>query len=288
MWFLAACIFCSALLYIVFKAFEKYKIDLLQAIVVNYIVAGGLGFVFAGVYGQGKTLNYLWQSDWSVYAIIIGLMFITIFNLMGISSQKSGVSVTSVANKMSVVLPVVFGFIFLNELVTGVKIIGICLAIVALYFTTHRTEKKERSHLLFPLIIFFASGVLDIILGYCSKTLVDPNETIIFTACLFSIAAMLGMIWLVVLLIAGKQKIKGKNIVAGIVLGIPNFGSILFVFEGLRSTQWDVSVFYPVLNMGVVILASILGWLFYKEKLSYINSAGIVLAALAIYLISLQ
>jgi drug/metabolite transporter (DMT)-like permease len=214
-------------------------------------------------------------------------MFIAIFNLMGISSQKAGVSVTSVANKMSVVLPVVFGFIFLSEGVTGLKIVGIFLAMVALYFTTLRSDKDKKAYLIiFPIIIFFASGVLDIILGYCSKTLVDPGDTIVFTACLFSIAAILGFIWLLFLLIAGKQKIKGKNIVAGIVLGIPNFGSILFVFEGLKATQWDVSVFYPVLNMGVVVLASLLGWIFYKEKLSPINMAGILLAAISIYLIS--
>jgi drug/metabolite transporter (DMT)-like permease len=284
--YLAACIFCSAVLYLIFKGFEKYKIDLIQAIVVNYFIAGLLGFVLAEVYHESKSIDYIFNADWFNYSILIGLMFITIFNLMGISSQKSGIALTSVANKMSVILPVIFGFIFLNELVTPLKICGILLALIALYFTTLSTNKTTSKYILFPLIIFFASGLLDILLSYCSRVFIKPGDTVVFTACLFSVAALLGFAFLLILILLGKQKLKGKNIVAGVILGIPNFGSILFVFEGLKATHWDVSVFYPVLNMGVVIMAALFGWVFFKEKLSTINIIGIILAAASIYLIS--
>lgn len=285
--YLVICIFCSSFLYIIFKGFEKFKIDLFQAIVVNYLIAGTLGFVLAKNYGNEISISSIIQSDWSIYALIIGLMFISIFNLMGISSQKAGVSVTSVANKMSVVLPVIFGFIFFNEPSTSSKIIGIVLAILALYFTTLKKQSEKKSYLiLFPIIIFFASGVLDILMSYCSMNFIVPSNMAVFTATLFTVAALLGLVYLFILVCIGKQKIKGKNIIAGIVLGIPNFGSILFVFEGLKSTQWDVSVFYPVLNMGVVILAAIFGWIFFNEKLSPINLVGILLATVSIYLIS--
>lgn len=287
MFYLVACIFCSAILYIIFKGFEKYKIDLLQAIVVNYFIAAILGFGLAKFYGQEMSVSQIVDSKWANYTLIIGLMFISIFNLMGISSQKVGVSVTSVANKMSVVLPVVFGFIFLNEVVTELKVIGICLAVLALYFTTLKNKSNGISKLIiFPIIIFITSGILDILLGYCSKTYIASNNMVVFTSCLFSVAAILGLMYLLILVIVGKQKIQGKNIIGGIILGIPNFGSILFVFEGLKATQWDVSVFYPVLNMGVVVLATILGWFVFKEKLSIINMVGIALAIVSIYLIS--
>jgi len=123
-------------------------------------------------------------------------------------------------------------------------------------------------------------------LGYCSKTYINETNTVAFTASLFSIAAIIGFLFLLVLIIQKRQKIKSKNILAGIILGVPNFGSILFSFEGIKATQWDVSVFYPVLNMGVVVMATLLGWVVYKEKLSMLNLAGIFLSVLAIYFIS--
>ncbi|HLP10649.1 MAG TPA: DMT family transporter [Flavobacteriales bacterium] len=283
--YVIACILCSSVLYIIFKAFEIFKIDLLQAIVVNYIVASALGFVIAVNYYNPATYQPVFSSPWWPYAILIGLMFISIFNLMGISSQKSGVSVTSVANKMSVVLPVIFGFAFLQEKITGLRIAGILLALVALYFVTRKPKDKQGS-LLFPVIIFFASGVLDIILGYCSGKYVYRENTFQFTACLFMFAAFFGSVYLTIQVIGGKQKIKSRNILAGIILGIPNFGSIVFVFKGLSATGWDVSVFYPVLNMGTVLVAALLAFVFFKEKLSLINLAGVGVAILAIYLMA--
>jgi len=285
--FLLICIFLSSLLYLIFKGFERFNIDLLQAIVVNYIVAGALGFVLAGIYGHSQTLYVILHADWIGFAVLMGAMFIIIFNLMGLSSQKAGVSATSVANKMSVVLPVMFGFLFLREDATATKITGIILALPALYFTTMRAPSGKQTNALFlPVVIFFASGVLDILLGYCSRTYVAAENTMVFTATLFTIAALLGFIYLLVRFFSGKEKIKIKNVWAGIILGIPNFGSILFVFEGLRTTGWDVSVFYPVLNMGIVVVASVLGWMCFKEKLSLMNVAGILVAVFSIYLIS--
>ncbi len=285
--YLLGSILCSSFLFIIFKSFGKFKIDLLQAIVVNYIVAGALGFALAQYYNVFRSFNYIYQCDWFVHALLIGLMFISIFTLMGICSQKVGVSITSVANKMSVVIPVMFGLFFLSDAVTFFKISGIVLSIVALFLTTSNGKAQVNGNLLvLPLIIFFASGVLDIFLSYTSKYLVKQDDTIVFTATLFSLAAILGTCWLLIKIVIQKNKIQLKNIFAGIILGIPNFASILFVFLGLKATNLDVSVYYPILNIGIVVLTSIFGLLFFKEKLSPINIIGIILAVGAISLIS--
>jgi drug/metabolite transporter (DMT)-like permease len=284
--YIIACILCASLLYIIFKGFEIYKVDLLQAIVVNYIVAGSLGFILAAVNRNDLEIGHIARSSWFIYAIIIGSMFITIFNLMGLSSQKSGVSVTSVANKMSVVIPVIFGFMVFHEPATAVKVSGILLALVALFFVTHTTTNKINS-IIYPVALFFASGVLDTILGFSNRQFVTKENEYIFTACLFSIAAVLGLIFLLGLVISGKQTIKGRNIVGGIILGVPNFASILFVFKGIEATGFGVSVFFPILNMGTVVMASLFAFIFFKEKLSMLNLIGVGLAILAIYLISM-
>jgi drug/metabolite transporter (DMT)-like permease len=286
MLYLILCIACSSVLYIIFKKFEQYGIDLLQAIVVNYLVAGSLGFVLAN-YSYPSSINFVIQEDWSPIVILLGLMFVSIFNLLGISSQKAGVSVTSVANKLSVVLPVLFGFIFLNETTNTGKIAGIFLALVALYLTTHRPSSPgKKTSLLFPVLIFFSSGALDILLSFCERNYVTQGLSIAFTGLIFTMAAAFGLLMLVIGIIRGKQQIRLKNIIGGIVLGLPNFFSILFIFIGLKETKWPVTTFFPVCNMGVMVFTTLLGYFLLREKISWVNLAGIVLALTAIIMIS--
>ena len=56
--------------------------------------------------------------------------------------------------------------------------------------------------------------------------------------------------------------------------------------RGAESTGWQTTVFFPINNIGVVLSTALLGYLFFREKLSLVNLAGIVLAIGAILLIS--
>lgn len=286
--YLLLCIACSSLLYLIFKKFEQYKVNLLQAIVINYIVAGSLGFLLSFYLDNGKGIYEVSHAGWFYWVVVLGFMFISIFNLIGLSSQYAGVSVTSVANKLSVVLPVIFGFTFLNEEAGVGKILGILLALVALFLITGKKEKTSSNKKLFflPVIIFFASGLLDILLSYCERNYVSAPLSVPFTGFIFAMAACFGIVFLTFMLIRGKQKIQVRNIVGGIVLGLPNFFSILFVFTGLKETQWPVTTFFPVCNIGVMVLTALIGWLVLREKLSRLNLFGIGLAVIAILLIS--
>ena len=84
-------------------------------------------------------------------------------------------------------------------------------------------------------------------------------------------------------IIYSQQKIQLKNIMAGISLGIPNYLSIYFVLEALD--QLGGIIVFPVLNIGVVLLSSILSFMIYKEYLSKLNWSGIALACISIILI---
>jgi len=287
--FLVLCILSSSVLYLIFKLFEKYGVNLLQAIVVNYLVAGVLGFALANHYNNSVSLQAIISSSWFPFVVLLGFMFISIFNLMGLSSQQSGLAATSIANKMSVVIPVVFGFFYFGEAFSLMKISGIVLAFLALYFTLKRnsTDTKQRKNYVFPLAIFFSSGTLDLLLSYCNGTFISSNNNVVFTASIFSMAACFGLIGLAYKVVKGGVKFQFKNIVGGIALGIPNFFSIWLMFLGLESTGWPTTVFFPVNNVGVVLATALLGVVFFREKLSLLNYTGIALAVVAILLISL-
>ena len=111
-------IFFSVLLFIVFKYFSKYNINTFQAIVCNYIVAFTVGIYTTE---QSISLATTLQKPWLLYCIYLGSLFIAIFFTMGKTSQLNGVSVASVASKMSLIIPVLFGLLFFKESIGFLK-----------------------------------------------------------------------------------------------------------------------------------------------------------------------
>jgi drug/metabolite transporter (DMT)-like permease len=77
-----------------------------------------------------------------------------------------------------------------------------------------------------------------------------------------------------------------KNLLAGIIIGIPNYFSIWCLVRFLKVSPWQSSASIPVNNMGIVLFSSVVAWLLFREKLSQINWLGIVLSLVAIYLIA--
>ena len=105
---LALSVLSSTLIFVAFKLFDTYKVQTLYAIITNYVVACLVGlFLYEGKVDVAQ----LTSTSWYWGPIALGVLFITIFNLMARSTQVSGVSVTSVATKMSLVIPVVVGVV---------------------------------------------------------------------------------------------------------------------------------------------------------------------------------
>ena len=59
---------------------------------------------------------------------------------MAITTQRSGLSVVSVATKMSVVIPVLFGLIYYKESLGFFKLLGISLALIAVYLSSIKSK----------------------------------------------------------------------------------------------------------------------------------------------------
>ena len=120
--YLLLSIIASTIIFIIFKLFEKFNINILQAIVVNYCIAFTTGIL---AYKGTITISQLPNLDWFYYTLVLGALFIIVFNLMAITTQRSGLSVVSVATKMSVVIPVLFGLLYYNENLGAIKLFGI-------------------------------------------------------------------------------------------------------------------------------------------------------------------
>ncbi|MFD2828463.1 hypothetical protein ACFSYG_18435 [Leeuwenhoekiella polynyae] len=134
-------ILASSIIFLVFKLFDKFQVNIFQAIVVNYIIAYASGFA---AYSQPVNWTGLATYSWLPGTVFLGVLFIVIFNLMAITTQRSGLSVVSVATKMSVVIPIAFGLIYYRENAATLKIVGILAALIAVYLVSVKKQDSSK------------------------------------------------------------------------------------------------------------------------------------------------
>ena len=269
-------IILTTVLFLVFKEYAKRNINTHQAITFNYLTAALLALF---IEGNNYTITTVLNTDWFLPTIALGVFFIVMFNIMALTTQKLGISIGSMASKMSLLIPVIGAVIFQNASLSIYKGLGIILAIIAVYLTFKKSGANTKN-LTLAIALFFGAGILDMWLdlirsNYLSSA-IDFNQfivTVFFTA--FGVGT-------VKIIFSGK-KIVYKNVFAGIVLGIPNYFSIYFVLLALENLGGVVV--FPILNIGVVLFSSIISWLFHKEQMSKINWIGVILACLSIVII---
>jgi drug/metabolite transporter (DMT)-like permease len=285
--YLLLSIIASTIIFINFKLFERFNINILQAIVVNYCIAFMTGIL---AYEGTITISQLPNLNWFYYTLVLGALFIIVFNLMAITTQRSGLSAVSVATKMSVVIPVLFGLIYYNESLGAIKLIGIGIALIAVYLTSNKSNQRisiNRKLILLPILVFVGSGIIDTSLKFLEDTYVANNDVSLFSAIIFLAAAIIGFIIIIIQVIKGSFKFEIKNVIAGICLGVPNYFSIYYLVKTLRSDILESSGIFAINNVSIVMLSTFAGIFLFKEKLIRKNWIGIALAILSIILISL-
>ena len=152
---------CSSLIFVIFKLYDTYKIETFYAIITNYVVACVVGLSF---YAGKIDPIAIGKEAWFPGTFLLGFLFIIIFNLMARTSQTVGVSVASVATKMSLVIPVVFGVLVYHEQLSFLKILGILLALGAVYFASVKEKQGSlKNRPCFYLFWSFSVLVLSIL-----------------------------------------------------------------------------------------------------------------------------
>ena len=224
----------------------------------------------------------------------MGVLFISIFNIVGMTAQKISVAVASVANKLSLIIPVILSVYLYHETVRGWKLFGVILALIAVILTSYqprnkRNEKKEENgkwKYILPVALFLGSGLLDALINHVQQTYVTVENSNAYLISGFFSAAIIGTLYLEYQYMIGKQVFSFKNVLAGILIGIPNYFSIWCLVHFLKQSPWQSSASIPVNNMGIVLFSSVVAWILFKERLSAINWVGILLSIVAIYFIA--
>ncbi|HUS86881.1 MAG TPA: hypothetical protein VMW76_06560 [Bacteroidales bacterium] len=284
--YLLICILSSSLIMVIFKIAGRLNLDNFNLILINYLAAAILGFLIGGIPGKD-----VFTSSWLPMAVIIGILFISLFFVIAASTQKAGIAVTSVASKMSVIIPILFSVIYFKEEVTSLKLAGFILAMVSVFLTIYQQGKNKQkkyraSIIMIPLVLFIGAGVIDSLIKFTQSAIIYKQNPIVFSSILFSISAVCGILFA---LVRGNQWHHFRNrklIFYGIFLGIVNFGSLYGIIKALNSEVFDSSVVFGINNVGVVLLSVLLATIFYKEKLTVTKKIGIALSIITIVVLS--
>ena len=286
--YLVGSIVLTSWLTLSFKVVERIGVDRFQAIVFNYIFS-----VITGCFVNGHIPAYVHnlKLDWFAWACLMGTIFISLFNIIAFAAQRVGVAVTSVANKLSLVIPFIFSLYLYNEEATWLKCIGIGLALLAVVFTCLPSRQGQRQNIgrlmyILPVLLFAGSGLLDTMIKYVEHNFLTAANVNDYIITAFTMSAVLGVVVLLVQLLIGKQVFNWKAVLAGALIGIPNYFSIWCLMEVLKQYAQNSSAIIPINNMGIVLFSAVVAWLVFKEKLSFINWIGIFLSLGAIALIA--
>ena len=274
-------------IFVIFKIINNKNLPIANVITVNYLIASIIG-QSQGVTNPLKAIN----EDWFNYAIIIGVLFIVFFFIISYSSKVVGISITTVASKMSVIIPILFSVLFFNEDIQTLKIVGIVLALLGVFLTIYKKSDSELKiniyHIILPLILFVGMGLIDSLLKYTQHTFITPDKNAFFSSSLFIISFVSGLLYTLTSKKLITSYVNPKVYLYGILLGVVNFGSIYFLIAALNTNTFDSSIIFGINNVSIVVFSVLLGILIFKEKITTINFLGIISSVIAIITLSVS
>ncbi|HCP77822.1 MAG: hypothetical protein CML16_10005 [Pusillimonas sp.] len=267
---------CSVAVSVLLKLARAWRLDLVQAISLNYAVATALTLCL--LQPQPQTLLADTET-WPVLAAL-GLLLPLVFLMMAMAVRHAGIVLSDAAQRLSLLVPLLAAFLLFNETLTSQKIIGMTLAFVALTCllikTTGHNPTQARS-LLTPITllgVWLGYGAIDILFKQLARTGAS------FATGLLGAFILAGGIMFLILL-AQKRRWAARNAWAGLLLGLLNFGNIYFYIRAHQLLPNNPSLVFASMNIGVITAGTLIGAVIFREPLGKINVAGLVLAIAA-------
>ena len=280
-------IFCSISVSILLRQARHYELDIAQAIAVNYGVATVLCLVLLKPH---PTALLAPSASWIVL-LGLGALLPSIFLVMAAAVQQAGIVRSDAAQRLSLLIPLLAAFVFFGEPLSAVKAGGIVTALIALVLLLTRPGVQQAetgvatgssaspwTGALLLAGVWAGYGTIDILFKQLAREALDFSSSLLVAFILAGVL-MTGWLW------AHKARWQRRNLVAGVLLGLLNFGNIYFYIRAHQQFPDNPALVFSAMNIGVIAGASLIGGGLFKERLSALNILGIVLAIMAIVLL---
>ncbi|WP_295673998.1 EamA/RhaT family transporter [uncultured Mucilaginibacter sp.] len=276
---------CSIIVSVMLKLAKRYHIDVYQAVVWNYSMAIFLSWLFL----KPKLVNL--SGAPIVNYTLLGLLLPLLFIIIGISIKQSGIVRTDIAQRLSLLIPIMAAFLLFGEKGNLLKSIGILTGFAAILCTipwkqSGMVRKVAANAWLYLLMVFVGMGLIDVLFKQIAAFKSVSYGTSLFIV--FVLAFLFSLAGLVYQVAAKKMKFSWPHILIGWVLGAANFGNILFYIKAHKALASQPSTVFSAMNIGVIVFGALIGLIIFKEKLSLLNKAGILIAIIAVVILSIS
>lgn len=291
--YLIIAVLCSVSVSVLLKILRQKNIDIRQTIVAGYPVAFVLTWLL--LKPDTSAISTLSGNSWGII-LALGILLPFVFVILGRAIESVGIIATDAAQRLSLIIPIVAAFLLFGESLTTQRIIGIALGFLALGALVYRsdaakvaannavksptspnsaqTRMQSRSQLpiaLWLLGVWLGYGVIDILFKQVAK------QGAAFSLTLFLSFGLAGVLLLVYLLIK-RVRWQPSALLSGLLLGALNMGNIYAYVKAHQTLSESPSIVFTGMNVGVIAVATIVGVLVFKERLSKINILGLLLA----------
>ena len=276
---------CSVLVSVLLKLAGRRGIDAGQMVTWNYLVAA---LLCAGL--LDARLDSLRQAGapW-LPLLVLALVLPSLFLVLAASVRAAGIVRTDIAQRLSLVLSLLAAFLWFGESANSVKLIGLGLGLLAVVAILMRPQTvagaDQATGWPLLLVVWVGFALVDVMLKQIAAA-GTPFAAALQVSFALAFAGML--------LVQGWRQARGhsqlswRNAGAGLLLGLLNFGNIVFYVQAHRALPQNPSLVFAAMNIGVVLLGTLVGVLAFKEKPGRMNWLGIGLAVPAIVLIALS
>ena len=285
MHFLLLSIILSVSVSVLLKLVRRFDLDVRQAIAINYVVAALLTALLL----QPDPASLLRASPSALaLLLVLGAGLPAMFWVLALAVRRTGVVRTDAAMRLSLLLPLIAAFTVFGEPLDWVRGIGVVVGLLAIAMIVIRqrepsvADEARWSSLL--LLVFVGMGVIDILFKLLARLSQASSASVLLAA--FGLAALLSLLAVVRLYTGGRAQWRPRHLLAGLLLGTLNFGNIVFYIQAHRMLPGSPALVFSAMNIGVIVLATAVGVLAFRERLGKINVAGLMLAVVAVVLLA--
>ncbi|OOS00586.1 hypothetical protein B0187_01405 [Haemophilus paracuniculus] len=277
---LSLAVLCSVLVGVLIKIARSKGIAIAQSIAMNYVVASTLCYFVLSPDFKGQSLvDIVANNPSSALFFALGILLPTIFLVQAKSLEFAGIIRTDAAQRLSLFLPILAAFTIFGETVTSNKLIALLIAFAALgcllWKSNQGLEKGGKTAVISLALVWVGFGVIDILFKQMAKS------GSAFPLTLFISFIFAGCVMFCYLLFKRTQW-NVPSVAVGLLLGVLNFGNILFYIKAHQAMKDDPTLVFTGMNLGVICLGTLIGAFFFKEKIHKINYLGILFAVVAI------
>ena len=206
--------------------------------------------------------------------LINGFLYLGGFVLLQVNVKRNGVVMSTTFMKLGLLVPMVFSVLLFRERMNAMQIIGFVLALISIVLINFEKEETTMQFKAGLILLLLVGGMAD---GMSKVFEEVGNEVLSSQFLLFTFGMACLLCW--GLVIWKKEKINKFHFLYGILIGVPNFFAAKFLLKSLQTLPAVIT--YPTFSVGTIIVVSLAGVCFFKERLGkrqWIAIVGILLA----------